>query len=260
ERVVQSMWSVVEEQQVPVGEKVRRMLAGQRRRPELPVDGTAAAVDHHDGRDVAKADQDVSIRHLEDAVSDGPHIAVVLEGRDHVVHWIQMLPASPLPNDLAISRHLDKIRAIHLAIVVLRTEPAASDPGNDVIRKRLLTDEQDVSVPKPNAVVVMVGMVHLPQNPPVPIHFQRGATLIRRLADVARVWNLTIVEERPALGEISGLTGRVRHSPGVNDVALHIDEVNGPVGRRQRGKQREPRESAIRIAALYRDAAALYRD
>src|ERR1700730_7109899 len=113
-----------------------------------------------------------------------------------------MLPASPFPNDLSIGRHLDQIRTIHLAVVVLRTGPTASDLGHEVVWKRLLTDEEDVSVPQSNAVVIMVGMIDLPQNAPLPIHFQYGAALVRRLADMARVRNLVGLEERPAIREI----------------------------------------------------------
>src|SRR5712691_10427356 len=59
---------------------------------------------------------------------------------------VHMLPASPLPDDVSIGRHLDKIRAVHLAIVILRTRPSASDLVGNLIRKRLLTNEKDVSV------------------------------------------------------------------------------------------------------------------
>ena len=123
------------------------MLARERGCSKLPVDGSGSAVDHHDRRDVAETENKVSIGHLGDPVSNGPHIAIVLDGRDGVFLRVQMLPAPPLPNHLAIDRHLDKIRGIHLAIVVLGTQPATSDLGNNLSRKRLLTDEKDVSVP-----------------------------------------------------------------------------------------------------------------
>src|SRR5262249_35344530 len=71
--------------------------------------------------------------------------------------------------------------------------------------------------------------------------------------------NLAVVEQRPALGEISGLTGWARHRPGVDDVAEHIDEVDGFVGARQGTEQREAREGARGIVAAQADAASPYR-
>src|SRR3984893_8827456 len=189
--MVPSMWSVVEEQHVPIREHVRGMLAGERGRPELPVDSPGLPVDHHDCRYVAEAEQQISIGHLRNSVGDCPYIAIVLNSRDGVLLRIQMLPAAPLPNELSIRRHLDQIRAMNLP-VLLGTKAAASDLGHKVTRKRLLTNEEGVSVSQPNAVVIMVGMIHLPQNTAVPIHFQCGAALVRRLADMARVRNLTV--------------------------------------------------------------------
>src|SRR3984893_16271437 len=157
--MVQSMWSVVEEQHVPIREHVRGMLAGERGRPELPVDSPGLPVDHHDCRYVAEAEQQISIGHLRNSVRHGPYVAVILNSGDGVLLRIQMLPASPLPNELSIGRHLDQIRAVHLAVVVLGTGAAASDLGHKVIRKRLLTNEEDVSVSQSNAVVIMVGVI-----------------------------------------------------------------------------------------------------
>jgi hypothetical protein len=139
--LVQPVRTVVEEQQVSIRENVRRVLAGKRGRTELPVDGTGLAVDHHDGRDVPEADQDVSIGHFRYTVGNGPHIAITLDLRDGVVHRIEMVPASPLPDDLALCRHLDKIGGIHLTIVILRSGPAASDLGNDLIRNFKVTGQ-----------------------------------------------------------------------------------------------------------------------
>src|SRR5215472_9595981 len=110
-----------------------------------------------------------------------------------------------------------------------------------------------------NAVVIMIGVIDLPQNPSLPIHFQRGAAPVGSLSHVALVGNLAVVEQRPALGEISGLTGWVGHRPAVDDVAKHIDEVDGFVGARQVTEQREAREGALGIVAAQADAAAPYR-
>ena len=80
--------------------------------------------------------------------------------------------------------------------------------------------------------MVVVGVVHLPQDPSFPIHFQRGATAIGSLPNMALVRNLAVVEERPPFGEISRLTGWVRHRPRMDDVAEHVDEIDRHVAGR----------------------------
>ena len=72
-------------------------------------------------------------------------------------------------------------------------------------------------------------MTHFPQDFPLPIHFQRSATHVWGTADTALVGNFAVVEERPALREIT-ITGRVGHIPGMNDFPTQIDEVDGLVG------------------------------
>jgi hypothetical protein len=83
--------------------------------------------------------------------------------------------------------------------------------------------------------VSVIGMMHLPQHPPLPIRFQRGATHVGRTADDARIWDLAVVEERPAVGEIA-LAGRAGHIPAMNNISLQIDEVDGLVRVCQRGQ------------------------
>ena len=162
ERMVQSVRPVIEQQQVSVGQNVRRVLARKRRRAELPVDGAGSAVDHHDGGDIAETHKQVSVGHLRDPISDGPHVAIILDGRDHVFLGIQVLPAQPFPYELSVGRHLDEVGRIHLSIVVLRARPATSHLESDVGRKRFLADQKDVSISQADAIVVVIGMVHLP--------------------------------------------------------------------------------------------------
>ena len=240
-------------------QKVRRVLARKRGCAELPIDGAGSAVDHHDRGDVAETHKQVSVGHLGDCVGDGPHVAIILDGRDHVVLGIQVLPASPFPYNLSFDRHLDEVRRVHLSIVVLRAGPATPHLGNNLGGKRLLADQKNISISQANAIVIVIGMVHLPQNPSAPIHFQRGTAPIGSLPNVALVRNLAVVEERATLGEISGLTGWVGHIPRVDDVAEHIDQVHSFVGGRQRTKQREAREGALRVVAAQADAAPLDR-
>src|ERR1700732_4466008 len=103
-------------------------------------------------------------------------------------------------------------------------------------------------------------IIYLPEHPSLPIHFQRRATHIVRLADMAGVRNLAIIEKRPAIGDKDGLAGRIWHIPGVNDVSLHIDEIDGLVGISVWSKQREPRECARLIVAVQAHAAAFDRE
>src|ERR1700688_1320908 len=107
------MWSVVEEQHMPVGKQVRRMLPGERRSTKLPVDFPRLSVDHYDSGDVAEAHQNVSIGHLRNSVAERPGITVVLNRRDAVLDGIEMLPSAPLPHDLSFNRHFDEVIADH---------------------------------------------------------------------------------------------------------------------------------------------------
>src|SRR5262249_20259227 len=51
--------------------------------------------------------------------------------------------------------------------------------------------------------------------------------------------------------------GWVRHRPGMDDVAEHIDEIDRLVAGRERAEQREARERALAIVAAQLDAAPL---
>jgi hypothetical protein len=57
-----------------------------------------------------------------------------------------------------------------------------------------------------------------------------------------------VVDERPALREIAGQTGRVGHLSGMDHLTLKIDEVNGAVLREARSEGGVPRASALGIA------------
>src|SRR5215472_10961010 len=108
--------------------------------------------------------------------------------------------------------------------------------------------------------MMVIGLLDLPEDAPLPIHLERRAALKWRLADMRRVGNLAVIEERAALGEIAVLARWVRHFPGMDDLSRHIDEVDGLVGVAGRRKQREARERMCRIVAAKADAAALDRE
>jgi len=259
ERLVKPMRPVVEHQHVPIRQHVRRVLPRERRSPELPVDGAGPAVDHDHRGDIAETQHQVSVGHLGDAIGNRPHVAVVLDGGDDVFRRIEMLPASPLPDGFALGCHLDEIRGIHVAVFILGPGSAAAHFGDELCGKRFLTNQKQVAVLQADAVVIMIGVVHLPENPSVPIHFQRRATHVRRSTDVGAVRNLPVVEKRPALGEISRLARRVGHIPGVRDVTAHIDQIDRFVGRRQRAEQGEAVKRAPRIVPAQADPATLDR-
>src|SRR5260370_30173535 len=249
--------SIVEKQDVAVGQYGRRMMAGERGSTELPVDLGCPSIDRYHGRDVAEAEHDGAVGHFAEPIAEGPRGGVDLYSRDAVSDGIEMLPALPLPQDFSVCRHLHEIVADHLPVVDFGPGTAAADLLDDRIRKRLLADQKDISVPQSDAVVGVIGMTHLPQDPPLPIRFQRGATHVGRPADKARIWDLAVAEERPAVGEIA-VEGRGGHIPAMNNIPQHIDEVDGLVGARYWGEQCKPREGAVRIVAAKADTAALY--
>ena len=84
--------------------------------------------------------------------------------------------------------------------------------------------------------MVMIFMLDLPEHLAVPVHFQRRAAFECRLAKMTRIGDLTVVEKRSARREVAVKAGRVRHLPGVNDLTLHIDQVDRPVGYVRRRK------------------------
>jgi len=213
------------------------MLARQRRRPEFPVNLAGRPIDHDHGRDVAEAQQQIAVGHLRRSVGVRPLIAVIHGCRDGVFAWVEMLPGSPLPDNLPRRRHLDEIICIHFAVVVFGAwQPAAHLP-NYFIGNRLGTDQENVAVAQAQTIVMMVVLPDFPENLSFPIDFERRAALEWRLPEVARIGDSAVVEERPGSSEVAVKSGWVGHFPGVNEVALHIDEINRFVSDVRRSKQ-----------------------
>ena len=92
----------------------------------------------------------------------------------------------------------------------------------------------------------MGGMIHFPQNPPLPIHFQGGASHINRLANATSIWNPAIIEKRAAVSEISIQARWIWHFPGMDNVALHVDQIDRLVGIGVGSVQRKAGERAGR--------------
>src|SRR5271166_1917197 len=102
-------------------------------------------------------------------------------------------------------------------------------------------------------------MTHLPKHFPLPIHFQRRATHVCGMADAALVRNFTVVEERPALSEIT-VAGRVGRLPSMDDFPAQIDKVDGLIRSCTGSEERETREGASWIVATEAHAATFDRD
>jgi hypothetical protein len=77
-------------------------------------------------------------------------------------------------------------------------------------------------------LVMVVGMAHFPENSAVPIRFKRNAGFPRLPADEAirLLDDFSVVKKCAPLGEIPRIARRIRHLPGVNDLALDIDQIN----------------------------------
>ena len=74
------------------------------------------------------------------------------------------------------------------------------------------------------------------------------------------VGDLPVVEQRAAIGQVARLAGWVGHLPSVDNVSLHIDQVDRLVVARQWAEQGEAGKGAVRIVATQAHAAPLYRD
>ena len=168
-----------------------------------------------------------------------------------------MLPGSPLPNHTTIRGHLDEIVRVHRA-VVLGARPAALDPRNQMLRQLRQANQQHIAVAQPDAVVVMVGLAHLPKNFSVPIRFEHNAALPGLPADKAfRVLDrFAVVKKRAVICEIAGVAGRIGHLPTMDEVAVDIDQINLAAAALRR-EQSIARKHSLVIASAQPDAGTL---
>src|SRR5712692_1026340 len=98
---------------------------------------------------------------------------------------IKMLPATPLPSNPPVSRHLNQIISVHLA-VVFGARHSPFDLRYEIPWKLGQAKKQHVTVPQSYAIMVVVRVAHLPQDAPVPVNFKGGSALPRFLANEAR--------------------------------------------------------------------------
>src|SRR5262245_58908275 len=91
------------------------MLARDRRWTKLPNDFAGLAGDANNSGGRPKADKDVAVRQLLDAIALMPHRPRRLDLGDSICDGIKMLPGAPLPDSLPCGSHLGQVRRVHLA-------------------------------------------------------------------------------------------------------------------------------------------------
>src|SRR5262249_57558013 len=111
---------------------------------------------------------------------------------------IEMLPASPLPDDLAAGGHLQQVVTVDRAVGFGARETALNAADN-VPWQRAETQQDDVAIAQPAGVVVVVRVTQLPDDSPAPIHFQHGAALeaAPRLEPLGILHDFAAIEESP---------------------------------------------------------------
>src|SRR5215467_15732956 len=114
--------------------------------------------------------------------------------------------------------------------------------------------QQHVAVAQQDAVMMMVRVAYFPQHFAIPVGFQDDAAFEREAAQKALLRRAPVVKQCPAFCEIAGQAGRVRHVPGVDDLALQVDEINVPALHEVRSKQRKSRKGALWLARAQPDA------
>ena len=97
------------------------MLTTQGWGAKLPDDITRLPIYLDDFRNIPEADQEVAVGKFHDRVTVGPFRAVILQRRDDILGWIQILPRAPFPDDVTIFGFLDHIVGPNLAFC-LRVE------------------------------------------------------------------------------------------------------------------------------------------
>ena len=113
--MVVAVRAVVEDQDVSGGQRGRFVLLRKGRASETPHDLPRGSLDHHDGRDVSEADDQVTVGRLGDGIAVGPLRAMILWG-DRISFGVKVLPAAPFPHHLAGGGHLEQVVAVYGAV------------------------------------------------------------------------------------------------------------------------------------------------
>src|SRR5438270_806472 len=86
-------------------------------------------------------------------------------------------------------------------------------------------------------------MAELPERPPIPIRFEDHPALVGLAAEPTVARRFAVVQKGSPRRQ-AAVMGRVGHFPGVDYVALEVDEVDHTPRRREQG---EARESSLRV-------------
>src|SRR5215472_17156177 len=181
-----------------------------------------------------------------------------------------MLPGAPLPNGPSCRNHLGQIIGVHLAAVSFRSRSILSrlhvlfghsslDAARDFFGDLGHAMQQHVAIAQQDAVMVMVGVAYFPEDLAVPVRFQDHAAFERKATEKILVGSAPVVKQSAALGEIAGQARRIWHGPGVNDLALKIDQIHTSVFLEMRSKECKPGERASRLASAQPNTTALER-
>src|SRR5262245_4622442 len=107
---------------------------------------------------------------------------------------------------------------------------------------------------------MVVRMAHFPQDLAVPVRLQDHATFERKATEKALLRRAPVVEECSPLGEIAGQAWRVRHVPGVDDIAAEVDEIDPSVPPDEGRKEGKARKGALRVESAQANSAPFDRD
>src|SRR5215472_11477799 len=94
-------------------------------------------------------------------------------------------------------------------------------------------------------MMMMVRVTYFPQHFAIPVGFQDDAAFEREAAQKALLRRAPVVKQCPAVCEIAGQAWRVRHVPGVDDLALQVDKIHVRILHEVRSKQRKSWKGAL---------------
>src|SRR5215813_5006485 len=173
---------------------------------------------------------------------------MVLE-RDDFGREVEVLPAPPLPDDLAARRHLEQVVRVDRPADFGSRQPAP-DARVEIGGKGTQAEEDHIAVAELAGVMMVVRMLDLPDGLAVPVHLEGGARLEARPGFEAPevVHDLAGIEEMTVVEQIAIESRTIGHPPGVDDLTAHIDEIYGSVAE-HRGEQRVAPERARGIVS-----------
>src|SRR5437773_9574033 len=241
------MNSVIEYQDVAVRQRSWRMLARDRRRAKFPHDVSGLAGDANNSGGRPEAGEDIAVRQLLATDAPMPHRPRRLDLGNAICNGVKMLPSAPLPNSLPCSSHLSQVRRVHLAgfslqsgKVLVRSHLGLLHPSFDMLGDFVgylaHTIQQHVSIAQQNSVVMMVRMAYFPEHLAGPVRFQGHTAFERKATKAVVLWRASVEVQRSAFSQIARQARRIRHIPGVDYLALKVDQIHRSTLHEERGK------------------------